>query len=57
MNLRLEGDAAAAKLIREVAFHSSKNVNVIQKKARTYTPYTEDEALAMIIIDQLINQV
>ena len=35
VNLRLESDAAAANLIREVAIHSPKNVNGIQKKPRT----------------------
>ena len=30
--LRLEGDAVTAKLMKEVAFHFSKNVNEFRKK-------------------------
>lgn len=41
--------------MRQVALSSTEKTNVVPKPVNTFTPYTDDEALSLIVSNKLIN--
>lgn len=53
MNQRSECNTSGANLVRQVALSSFENINVVFKPVYTFTAYTDDEALALIVSNKL----